>query len=471
MSKESKLLKNTAIIAIGNICTKCVSFLMFPLYTSILSTEQYGTVDLISTYTSLLIIILTIQFEQGVFRHLIEVREEPQKQKKYISVTFFTVLLMVLIFSGLASILLFVIKYKYAFYLIAISGVGALTAVALQIPRGLGNNTVYVIGSFLSGALNVILNVFFIAIMKYGVNGMLAATLISLAVALCYIFVKLKLWNYISIKLFDKSYLKKLLSYSIPLVPYTLCWWVISASDRMIINFFLGALYNGIYAVAYKFPSLFSMVTNIFQLSWTESAAENINDKDRDIYYNNIFDKTVRFYSSVNMGIIAIMPFVFNILIDSSFREAYYYIPILLSAALFHSIAALYGSLYFAFKETKEVSKTTVQAAIINFLVNIILIKFIGLYAAAISSLLAYIAITVIRHFGIRKFVKISIEKKYLLCEMCMYIIVLVAYYFGSKIIAVIVLFAVIIYCIRQNESICQSLLKKGLCFIRNRRT
>lgn len=195
MSKESKLIKNTAIIAIGNICTKCISFFMLPLYTSILSTIQYGTVDLISTYTSLIIIILTLQFEQGVFRFLIESRNNIKKQKQYISTTIISLLLLnIPIGVGLLAILK-LLKYQYTYYVIAIILIGVCISVLLQIPRGLGDNVTYAAGSCISGSLNVILNVIFIAVLNWRVEGMLFATILAQGLAAVYIIFKLKYGN------------------------------------------------------------------------------------------------------------------------------------------------------------------------------------------------------------------------------------------------------------------------------------
>ncbi len=143
MSKESKLIKNTAIIAIGNICTKCISFFMLPLYTAILTTLEYGKIDLIQTYSALLIIIMTLQFEQGVFRYLIEVREDKEKQKEYIITTLWSVIIVNIIFVIVANISLTIANYEYRIYLILMVVCGALNGVCIQIPRGLGNNVLY----------------------------------------------------------------------------------------------------------------------------------------------------------------------------------------------------------------------------------------------------------------------------------------------------------------------------------------
>ena len=67
MSKGKELLKNTAIVSIGKICTQLITFFLLPVYTAVLSNEEYGVVDLLNTLTSLLLPIATLQIEQGIF--------------------------------------------------------------------------------------------------------------------------------------------------------------------------------------------------------------------------------------------------------------------------------------------------------------------------------------------------------------------------------------------------------------------
>ena len=460
MTKESKLMKNTAIIAIGNLCTKCISFFLLPLYTSLLDPEQYGTVDLVLTYSSLIIIVVTLQFEQGVFRNLIDVRGKIEYQKKYISTSIFSLLFSNVIIGICVGWILTYLKYSYTLYLVILVITGSYLGLLLQIPRGLGDNTIYAIGSCIGGSLNVILNVIFIVYLSLGVNGMLLATTISNLIACIYIFFRIKLYVYLKIRYFDVRTFLIMAKYSFPLIPYTMCWWVINASDRAIINFFLGTSANGIYAVAYKFPSMFSMVSNIFQLAWTESASENVKEEGRDKYYNSVVNRAIRFYSSCNIGIIAVIPFVFNFLIKKDYIQSYNYIPILMTTALFHAVAALYGSIYFAFKETGKVAYTTALSAAINIIVNICLIRQIGLYAAAISSMIAYFVIILIRVFDLRKMVNIHVKTSYLLTELLVYCIIWGGYYSRLFILQVIVLLGLVPYCLVINASTIKSLLK-----------
>lgn len=85
MNKQNELARNTAIIAFGKICTQLISFFLLPLYTKVLSTSEYGTVDLILTYAALFLPIATLALEQSVFRFLIDVRDNIKKKKEFIT--------------------------------------------------------------------------------------------------------------------------------------------------------------------------------------------------------------------------------------------------------------------------------------------------------------------------------------------------------------------------------------------------
>ena len=81
-SKEKELLKNTTIVSVGKICTQLITFFLLPLYTAILSTAEYGIVDLLNTLVGLFLPIMTLQIEQGIFRFLVERRNNREEQNK-----------------------------------------------------------------------------------------------------------------------------------------------------------------------------------------------------------------------------------------------------------------------------------------------------------------------------------------------------------------------------------------------------
>lgn len=451
MSKGKDLAKNTAIVSIGKICTQLITFLLLPVYTAVLSNEEYGVVDLLNTLTSLLLPIVTLQIEQGIFRYLIDCRENNEKQIKLI-----TTIIRFMIIQSIACIVIFLcvspfIHNEYKYFLMANLLMGIFSSLLLQICRGLGDNATYAIGSFITGAFTVVLNVIFIVAFRWGAYGMLGATAISNFICAVYIFLKRKIYKYIKPKQFDKTILKEIIKYSVPLIPNMISWWIVSASDRTIISAVIGIAQNGIYSAANKFSGVFTTLYSVFNLTWTESASININSEDRDEFFSKILDFVIRFFGCLCLGTIAVMPFAFNILINEKFAEAYYQIPILILGSVFNILVSFVGSIYVAKKLTKEIAKTSIISAVINIFVNIALIKSIGLYAASISTVIAYALMFIYRWIDVKKYVKFNVNKILMFALIIMYGVTIFTYYLKNTMISVVVLVIVVVFAIITN--------------------
>lgn len=451
MNKNKELAKNTVIISIGKICTQFINFMLLPLYTSMLSTNDYGIVDLLLTYVQLLFPIVSIQIDQAIFRFLIEKRNKNNDFKKIISSALIFVIFNLVVFSVIFSVAqcFFTSEYIWLFFINVISII--LSNVMLQVARGIGDNVSYAMGSFLAGSIAVVLNVLFIAFFNMGITGMLLATCISNIICSVYIFIKNKVYEYFEIEMFSIDSVKEMIKYSIPLVPNALSWWIVNASDRTIVSFFLGTSANGILSVAHKFPTIITTVYGVFNMAWTESAALHLKEKDGSEFFSKIISTVFRLFSSLCIGIIAIMPFAFSVLVDDKYADSYKQIPIYIISALFNIIVGLYSVVYISNKMTKEIAKTSIFAGVINILVNLLLIKKIGLYAASVSSAIAYMAMAIYRHIDLKKYVKLKINYGVFVGtffvigieSICYYSEQVIAFYFG--------LLIGLVYCLTVN--------------------
>ena len=110
MKYKRDLLKNTAIITIGRISTQLVSFLLLPLYTSVLSTKEYGSYDLLNTYSIFMIPFITLLMEEAMFRFLIDAKDEKERNS-VINQTMTFCLISVFISS-----ILFYIIFKFFYF-------------------------------------------------------------------------------------------------------------------------------------------------------------------------------------------------------------------------------------------------------------------------------------------------------------------------------------------------------------------
>ncbi len=430
MNREKQLAKNTLVVALGKIATRFISFFLLPLYTALLSTEEYGTIDLLNTLISLMLPLLFLQIDQALFRFLIDERKKEERKTTLITTVLMTTGVQTLIFSIIYLLISPFIHNQYQYFLLVNLIFAELSNVFLEIARGFGHNGVYSVGSLITGSFTIILNVILIAFFGWGANGMLAATLFGNIAGCIFVFFKEKLYRYIDFKTYSKSERKKLWKYSIPLVPNQLSWWVVNTSDRIIVTCLLGIGLNGVYSSANKISSICITLFGILNMTWQESAAMYINDDDHAEYFSKMINFIMSIFVSMCLGLIAFMPFLFSFLIiGEGYSGAYYQIPILLIATIFNVLVSLLGSIYVALKRTKEVAKTSIFAALINIVIDLALIKVIGLYAASISTLVAYFTMAIYRYIDIRKYMKIKLDYKMFLTYLFYGVIIVFCYY------------------------------------------
>lgn len=461
MEKNKELIKNTIIILLGKFCTQFLSFFLLPLYTSILSANEYGIYDLIVTYVALFVPVISLQMEMAIFRELIDVRGNYKKTSEIISSGIFSVILQFIICFICYYLISVFINIPYKNYIIINILAVMVSSIFMQIARGLGQNVQYSISSVIAGVSTILLNILFLVILKFNVEGMIISAILSNIFAAIYIFISCKLYGKIKYSSVSKQIIHKLLKYSLPLVPNGLIWWIINVSDRTIISIFLGTGANGIYAVSNKFSSIIMQIFNIFNLSWTESASLHINDEDKNKFFSSVFNKTLKYSLVVCLLIIAALPFLFNILISQSYSEAYVYIPILLIGMIFNIIVSFLGSIYVSKKLTKEVAKTSFCAGVLNILINVFLVKCIGIFAAAISTVLAFLIMSIFRIVDVQKYVKLKINFKEINMALLLFLISLLLYYFNNKFISAIYLVFIIAYIFIDNKNYINLILKK----------
>ncbi len=467
MSREKNLAKNTIIITIGKICTQLITFFLLPLYTGILSTEEYGTVDLLNTLVSLLLPIVTFQVEQALFRELIEVRDNEESKKKIISSGVITVIFQCIIYLIIFALISPFINNNYKFFLATNVIAYIFLSLFQQIARGLGDNKRYAIGSFISALFTILFNVLFLVVIKLGAYGMLLGTMSGQLIASIYLFISLKLYSYIKVNEYKKDIIKKLWKYSIPLIPNAISWWIFNASDRVIATMFLGVDRNGILAASLKFSSVFITFYNIFNMSWTESISVAINDEDVDDYFNKMFNIILNLFTAMSIGMISCMPFVFPIMINEKFGSGYGLVPISIIASLFNVVVGLLSVIYVAKKNTKAIANTSIVSAIINIVVHLSLIKFVGLYAAVISTFASFFIMSIYRLIDInKKYFKIKINKFLIIKTIITLIIVIPLYYINNIYLNIISLIIAIIFAWNINKKsidIIFSFMKKKL--------
>ena len=279
MSRSKELVKNTAIISIGKISTQVINFLLLPLYTAKLSTTDYGNFDFITTIAAFAVPILTMLMEESMFRFLIDAKTEEERSKIITQAFLFSI-----INGSLITVIIYIfttlIRYEQRGSLILYMISMVFIALSNALARGTSHITLYSLSNFLSSALIILFNLILILGFHMGFDALVISSVVANIVAAMFVLIKLHVLRYLNPKNLDHRLIRTMLKYSVPLVPNTISWAVINASDRLVIVGFLGASQNGLYSVAYKFPNLITNLNNYFNIAWREASAKMARDRD-----------------------------------------------------------------------------------------------------------------------------------------------------------------------------------------------
>lgn len=459
MNQKKELIKNTIIISIGKFSTQLVSFLLLPLYTSLLTTAEYGQYDFLNTISIFLIPCVTLLMEEGMFRFLIDAKETKSKGEVF-STTFLFSIASFTIWSILIFIVGTILNYPFTVYLIFYIFASLLSSLAGSTARGLSKFKLYSLFCFLSSFLTILLNILFILGFKMGLDSLFLSYIIGNSVISLWLLFKIKVFSYVRISNLDKKVTKEMIKYSFPLVPNSISWNAISLTDRLLIINYLGAAKNGIYSVGLRFPTIINTCYSYFNLSWKESASKMVNKKDKDDFYNSVYINLNRLLICVSILIIAFLPVIFNILIKKDYREVYDYIPLMIMSVYFSNLSNFCSGIFSAYKDTKILAKTTLVATIINFIVGFLLIQKIGLYASILATLTAYIVIYFYRNSKLKKYIVLK-HDNYVIYHTIVLLLVVFCYYTKNILFILIGCLISLAYSFFANKQLIMPIIKK----------
>lgn len=427
MSREKNLVKNTLILAIGTFLPKFASFITLPILTDCLLKESYGFYELVVDLVSLILPTATLQIQTAAFRFLIDKRDNKEDIKSIIT----NIYAFIMPVSLLALLIFYLclyflvpeqpssIKIVICLYFLA----DILVNAARQATRGLDKNMLYSLSAIVSAACKIIFAVVFVWYMEMELMGAVLALFLSSLISLVVLSVLTKLHQYIDLRKISFKQIKQLVSYSWGMVPNCMSMWVMRVSDRFVVTGFIGYAAVAVYSVANKIPSILTLAQTTFTMAWQENASIVSKDKDAGAYYSSMFRTMFDLMAGFMGLLICTTPILFKLLIRGNYGDAYPHIPILFLAMFFYSMCSFLGGIYVAYMDTKSVGITTLAAAICNLVIDLVSIKFIGLYAASGSTLISYLLLFIFRAVDVRKLVAI----KYDLTRMGIIFLLLIA--------------------------------------------
>ena len=411
MNKYKYLFRNIGILAISNFSVQLLAFFLVPLYTSILSTEEYGIYDLYTTTITLLIPVLTIDIQDAVLRFTLDGSKDRNRQVLSYSIRLLLVGAAVvgifLLLNGRFSFIKIINEYPLYFFFMYLSV--AFYQVMQNFAQGL--NQVKQVGwsGVICSFVFFVLNIFFLVSLKLGLQGYFLATILSRIMPVIYLSFSTNIGSYISFERTENSLKKSMKEYSAPLIVSQIGWWITSASDRYFVTWFCGVAENGIYSIAYKIPNVLNTVQSLFNQAWVLSSVKEFDPQDKDGFFSNIYCMYNVMMTMACELVILLSRWISSILFANDFYGAWVYIPFLTLGALFGALAQVFNGIYTSVKESKVAAVTTAAGSVTNIILNFILILKLGTIGAAIATFFSYFVVWLIRILGIGKYIQLKL--------------------------------------------------------------
>lgn len=409
MNRLKYLFSNTIIIGIATICSKAIMYLLTPMYTYYMTKEQYGTADLVIMALNVVWPIFSLGVAEGVLRFSMS-KEYAKEEvignslsiifRGFVAVILLTVIILVCYPEGRTYFWIFPILFWVA----------TIQITLLNYCQGIGKIKLFMYNNILFALLLMAGAFIFIGKMRCGVLGYLLSYMIAYGVTAFFLARHCEIYK-IKKECFSirkSTIFKPLVRYSIPMVPMRISYWMISTSDRFMLSAFVGVGENGAYAAAYKIPTIVSVVVNIFVDSWKLSAIKEYEGESDEEFSNRVYRAFFLFDFLCGAGMIVICKFIAGFMLHEEFGEGWIYIPILLLAITLGNLQSYLTAFYVAAKETRRCFSTVTGGAIINVILNLVLIpRFAGM-GAAIATTISYLLIYIIRGRDMKKMFHIN---------------------------------------------------------------
>lgn len=394
-SKYTRLLTNTAVFTVGKLLSKLLVFFMIGLYTACLTPEEYSSADLIVNLANLLIPLACAGITEGIFRSAAAKTGDKEG--------FFTNGLLVygigsVIFLCLSPLIGLIPFFEGSVWLVAAYVVVAnLHSVVSQYLCAIGRTKLFAGQGILNTALVIGFNILFLPVLDFGVTGYVASTILADLVTTVFLILVTRLWRAVRPKSISRETIGEMLKFCLPLVPTTLFWWITGVSDRYMVAWMCSEELNGLYAVAYKVPNLLIYAISIFDSAWKLSVSAEEDPEACAAFYSRVW----RVYTTVAfLGggcLIFVSRFCARVLFAADYEAAWVYIPTLTFATVFTALCTFLGSVYFTSKRTVGSMLTALTGAVLNIVLNLLLIPDFEAMGASVATFVSYFAVCVIR--------------------------------------------------------------------------
>ena len=437
MQKKAGLFEATAWYGIGNLFVRLVGFVLLPLYSNLISVEQFGIYSLMmSTYA-----MAGVFYQLGMNASLTNfyLKESNELKRKII---FSTVINSITLLGLILTIIAFLIspflaqkvlgsnEYVSLFLLLfVIIFLETVSSYILQLFKTQERSKKVVFYLIMGAVINLFLNIWFVYGLRMGIKGIIYAHLLTSLFVFIFLLPLIK--NTYAFRI-DKKILTATILFSLPLFISGLFASGMDVADRFILNHFLGTKEVGEYSFAYRL----AMITNIFVISfraaWTPFALNRHQENNYSENFGKILVKILAIGAFILLAVSFFADDLFNIkllgknLFNSAYQNGLVILPFIVVGYVFSSLASFYSVYPFVSNKSYHFLISDGIGLIVNLVLNFILIPSIGLIGAGIATCCSFLFSASYLYLISKDKIKITYQKKELILIILAGIVILV---------------------------------------------
>lgn len=393
---KSDILKKGVLSLVGTFLIKAVNLISIPVFSRLMSTDEYGDISIFMTYVSIFTVLLGLDFQSAVSRGCLDFKN---KKDQFLSVG--------IAFTSYYSFLVFCIVNLFHSFFCQLLSIDWLQLNILLLYSYASFLISYVSAEYIfyfNYKMNTLLGMM-VALCNFGISVLLIETIYSdnrflgrvLGASVPTILIAVSLFLYLIYRgrtLFNKQYTLYFMKMGIPVIPHSLSHLVLSNSDKVMIDNMIGSKENGIYSLVYNVGWMLSVLTealNNVWIPWMFRKMENGNVK----LLKNAFNLYMAGFAIVTIVLESISPEIVMLISPSDYWDGIGIVIWIVFSSYLIFMYILYVNLEFYEKRTILIPIGTIMAAAINIILNVCFLKRFGYQFAAISTVLSYVALVV----------------------------------------------------------------------------
>lgn len=412
MKQTAKIRKYIALFFSGEVLLFFASFISFPIFTRLLSKDDYGLMAIINLTLSFSVTIGSAGLRDAVLRLFSFYKREGQEKNFYVTLVVGILLagsLVSVVLFLLVGLLLFVKKIQLtSFYLLFFVIVilffrlfnflqraflriqeKAKAAVALDIMLRYGSVCLSIVGVFV----------------WHNIMGFFGGILLAELVAMVFLLAK-PVYRF-SEGGFDRDIFKVCLVFGLPLMVENLASYLLSGGDRYVISYFLGTRQVANYSVAYNYCEYpLTIIRNALLYSFMPIVFNHWNAGEKDDVRSGLnlyFKIYLWLVIPIVFGVSAVSAHGIIFLAGEQYNGLTGLVPLIATGIIFNGMNFVVSAGLVLAQKTMIMLKITLAATLLNFILNIVVVPIFGLYGAAVTTLLSYLVYFSISMFLSRK--------------------------------------------------------------------